>query len=61
MLVASPYAIFRSDHTLHAQAGLGANAAAIQRRVSKNLAPIKPPAAWTTLIQGDLFDSLPPF
>ncbi|MCP9891750.1 hypothetical protein KBY57_11900 [Cyanobium sp. Aljojuca 7D2] len=60
MLVASPYAIFRADHTLHAQAGLGANAAVVQRRVSKTLAPIQPPAAWTSLIQGDLFDSHQP-
>lgn len=60
MPVASPYAIFRADQHLHTQAGLRANAAAAQRRVTKTLAPIQPPAAWATLIQGDLFDALPP-
>jgi hypothetical protein len=60
MLVASPYAIFRADQSLHIQAGHGANPPAIQRRVTKTLPPIQPPAAWATLIQGDLFDALAP-
>lgn len=60
MLVASPYAIFRADQNLHVQSAQSANAAAVQRRVTKTLAPIQPPAAWATLIQGDLFDALPP-
>lgn len=60
MPVASPYAIFRADQHLHAQAGPRANAAAVQRRVTKTLVPIPPPAAWATLTQGDLFDAPSP-
>ncbi len=60
MLVASPYAIFRADHSLRIQPDPRPTAATAQRRVIKTLAPIKPPASWATLIQGDLFDPLPP-
>jgi len=60
MLVASPYAVFRANQNLHAEPDLRTKAAALQRRVIKTLPPMQPPAAWATLIQGDLFDTLPP-
>jgi len=61
MLVASPYAVFKADRSLiPQQAAHPVAAAAPQRRVSKTLAPTKVRATWASLIQGDLFDPLPP-
>ncbi len=60
MTISSPYAVFRANPWLRTEPDLPPKPAASRRRVAKALAPIKAPAAWATLIQGNLFDQLPP-
>lgn len=62
MFVASPYAVFKADRPLAAQSSQPPTVmpvAAPRRRPGKALAPGQS-RAWTSLVQGNLFDPLPP-